>query len=239
MSAQIVGILIYINILRTQTSSHSPNSGCFVAQRLHYLRDTTLVSHLPHIDWPVPILTPQFTNLFYKYKFCLLEGQTVHSSPASHFATLRRQPCCSLHSTFLPRGKSTCLRQCVSMLARTGRPKLALALPTAKTTSHAMRSPALRSPLPPVSPSPTSPTARNTRLNQRGFSVMQPPTFAYAQSSETKSILKRGQKSNLTTGKKIQFQDDPAVMCLSPVPEDYHGTYVKMTRDERRWGKRA
>lgn len=125
------------------------------------------------------------------------------------------------------------------MISRTGRPKLALALPAATTTSHAMRSPALRSPLTPVSPSPISPTARNTRLNQRGFSVLQPPTFAYAQSSETKSILKKGQKPNLTAGKKIQFRDDPAVMCLSPVPEDYHGTYVKMSRDERRWGKRT
>lgn len=125
------------------------------------------------------------------------------------------------------------------MLARTSRPKLALALPTATATSHAMRSPALRSPLPPISPSPISPTARNTSLNQRGFSVIQPPTFAYAQSSETKSILKKGRKANLTAGKKIQFQDDPTIMCLSPVPEDYHGTYVKMTRDERRWGKRT
>lgn len=186
------------------------------------------MSCLPRTDWPVPILTPQFTNLFYKYK-CL-------SSRRQNRPQFSNKPFRNLTATssfqILTKGRS--LHQSVSMLARTSRPKLALALPTATTTSHAMRSP-----LPLVSPSPISPTARNTRLNQRGFSVMQPPTFAYAQSSETKSILKKGQKPNLTAGKKIQFRDDPAVMCLSPVPEDYHGTYVKMTRDERRWGKRA
>ncbi|MCJ1470655.1 hypothetical protein MMC07_009301 [Pseudocyphellaria aurata] len=124
------------------------------------------------------------------------------------------------------------------MLARNARPKLALALPTSSTTSRALRSPL---PPAPVSPSPVSPTARNTRLNQRGFSTFQPPTFAYAQSSNTKSILKRGptptSTSNSSAGKKLQFHDEPAVRCLTPVPDDYHGTYVKMTREERRWGK--
>lgn len=186
------------------------------------------MSCLPRTDWPVPILTPEFTNLFYKYKCLSSRRQNRPQFPNKPFRNL------TATSSFQILTKGRSLHQSVSMLARTSRPKLALALPTATTTSHAMRSP-----LPPVSPSPISPTARNTRLNQRGFSVMQPPTFAYAQSSETKSILKKGQKPNLTAGKKIQFRDDPAVMCLSPVPEDYHGTYVKMTRDERRWGKRA
>lgn len=122
------------------------------------------------------------------------------------------------------------------MLARTARPKLALALPTAPTASHALISPL---PPAPVSPSPISPTARNTRLNQRGFSTLQPPTFAYTQSSDTKSILKRGSTSSSSAGKKLQFQEELAVRCITPVPDDYHGTYVKMTRDERRWGKGA
>lgn len=122
------------------------------------------------------------------------------------------------------------------MLARTARPKLALALPTAPATSRALMSPL---PPPPISPSPISPTARNTRLNQRGFSTLQPPTFAYAQSSDTKSILKKGPTSNSSAGKKLQFQEELTVRCITPVPEDYHGTYVKMTRDERRWGKGA
>lgn len=122
------------------------------------------------------------------------------------------------------------------MLTRNARPKLALALPTSSTTSRALQSPL---PPAPVSPSPISPTARNTRLNQRGFSTFQPPTFAYAQSSTTttKSILKRGPTSNPSAGKKLQFHEELAVRCLTPVPDDYHGTYVKMTRDERRWGK--
>lgn len=123
------------------------------------------------------------------------------------------------------------------MLARAARPKLALALPS--TTAPTTR--ALRSPFPPtpVSPSPISPTARNTRLNQRGFSTLQPPTFAYSQSTDTKGILKKGQTSNSAICKKLQFREEPTVRCITPVPEDYHGTYVQMTRDERRWGKGA
>lgn len=138
------------------------------------------------------------------------------------------------------------------MLARAARPKLALAVPTINTsaataahhTATAARSP-LPLPLPrtPISPSPISPTVRNTRLNQRGFSsaTLQAPTFAaYSQStskssSNTKSILKKGGKVGGT--KKLSFKEEPSVRCVSPVPEDYHGTYLKMSRDERRWGK--
>lgn len=115
------------------------------------------------------------------------------------------------------------------MLARATRPKLALAVPTASST-HALQS----SPRP-ISPSPVSPTVKNTRANQRGFSTLQQPTFAYAQSSSTKSILKKGPSTS--SSKKLQFCEEPAVRCITPVPEDYHGTYVKLTRDERRWGK--
>ncbi|CAF9921872.1 MAG: hypothetical protein HETSPECPRED_004659 [Heterodermia speciosa] len=117
------------------------------------------------------------------------------------------------------------------MLSRSARPKLALAVPSA--TSHAIKSPLPRTP---ISPSPVSPTVRNTRANQRGFTTLQPPTFAYTQSSNTKSILKKGQTST-SSGKKLQFREEPAIRCITPVPEDYHGTYVKLGRDERRWGK--
>lgn len=120
------------------------------------------------------------------------------------------------------------------LAARAARPKLALALPTNSTGSLALKT---SHPRTPISPSPISPTVRNTRLNQRGFSTLQQPTFAYAQSVDTKSILKRGQSSTSTASKKLQFNEEPAVRCITPVPEDYHGTYVKMTRDERRWGK--
>jgi len=119
--------------------------------------------------------------------------------------------------------------QTISMLARAARPKLALAVPIS-TTSHALKSPL------PISPSPISPTVRNTRANQRGFSTFQQPTFAYALSSNTKSILKKSQQST-SSGKKLQFREEPAVRCITPVPDDYHGTYVKMSRDDRRWGK--
>ncbi|KAL9077657.1 MAG: hypothetical protein Q9161_000029 [Pseudevernia consocians] len=114
------------------------------------------------------------------------------------------------------------------MLARAARPKLMLAVPT-------VAPPTLALPRTPISPSPMSPTVRNTRLNQRGVSTLQAPTFTYAQPSNTKSILKKGRTSS-STGKKLQFRDEPAVRCISPVPEDYHGTYVKMSKDERRWG---
>lgn len=120
----------------------------------------------------------------------------------------------------------------VKMLARAARPKLALAVPTYPQASFA------KSPLPrtPISPSPVSPKVRNTRHDQRGFPTLQPPTFAYSQSSKTKSILKKGPTSNLGCGKKLQFRDEPTVRFISPVPEDYHGTYLKMSKDERMWG---
>lgn len=120
------------------------------------------------------------------------------------------------------------------LAARAARPKLALALPTSSSGSLALKTPHPRTP---ISPSPISPTVRNTRLNQRGFATLQQPTFAYAQCADTKSILKKGRSSTSATGKKLQFNEEPAVRCITPVPEDYHGTYVKMTRDERRWGK--
>lgn len=126
------------------------------------------------------------------------------------------------------------LHQTANMIARTARPKLALSLPMATVPARTLKSPL---PCTPVSPSPVSPTARNTRLNQRGFSTFQPPTFAYAQSSNTKSILKKGQTESSTANKTLQFQEEPAVRCITPVPEDYHGTYIKMSRDERRWGR--
>lgn len=132
----------------------------------------------------------------------------------------------TIHKILIIHPKST-----ANMLARAARPKLMLAVPTAAPATL------IKSPLPrtPVSPSPISPTVRNTRLNQRGFSTSQPPTIVYAQPTNTRSILKKGQKAS-STGKKLQFREEPAVRCISPVPEDYHGTYVKMSKDERRWG---
>ncbi|KAL8780949.1 MAG: hypothetical protein Q9203_000962 [Teloschistes exilis] len=123
----------------------------------------------------------------------------------------------------------------VNMLVRAARPKLALSVPTAPAvTNLAPKSPILRTP---VSPSPISPTVRNTKLNQRGLSTLQVPTFAYEQNANTKSILKKSQATGSFASKKLQFREDPTVKCITPVPDDYHGTYIKMSRDERRWGK--
>ncbi len=127
------------------------------------------------------------------------------------------------------------------MLAtRAAKPKLSLSISAASKPSSSLQPPSLaRTPL---SPSPISPTARNTRLNQRGFSTAQQPSYAYAQSSTTtKSILKKGQRSG-TAGlapRKLHFRDEPVVYSITPVDqgEDYYGRYVPMTRDEKRWGR--
>lgn len=126
-------------------------------------------------------------------------------------------------------------------MLRAAKPKLSLAVPS---TSHIAAS-GPKSPFPlPVSPSPiNSPTARNTLLNQRGYSTFQAPTYAYAQPSNTtakKSILKKNVPTTVVTtsnGKRIQFNDAPSIKCVSPMPADYHGEYIKMSRDEKRWGK--
>jgi hypothetical protein len=121
-------------------------------------------------------------------------------------------------------------------MLRAAKPKLSLAVPSMSIAHSAPKSPF---PIP-ISPSPiNTPTARNTVLNQRGFSTFQPPTFAYQQSANTKSILKRDASTAAaaaTQRKKIQFHDIPTVNCVSPMPDGYHGEYVKMSRDERRWG---
>lgn len=131
--------------------------------------------------------------------------------------------------------------QLVKMLAaRAAKPKLSLSISTAaQSTSRpslSLKSP-VAMPRTPISPSPISPTARNTRLNQRGYSTMQQPTFAYANSSSSKSILKKGQTPR-SASKRLQINDAPTVYCVTPIEntDEYYGTYVKMSREERRWG---
>ena len=120
-------------------------------------------------------------------------------------------------------------------MLRAAKPKLSLTVPGTASTHGAPKSPF---PLP-ISPSPiSSPTARNTALNQRGFSTLQPPTFNYPQSGDTKSILKKDQSNNNNSAgdKHIQFKESPIVTCVSPMPPGYHGEYKQIGRDERRWG---
>jgi len=129
----------------------------------------------------------------------------------------------------------------VTMLAsRSMKPKLSLSISTniAQTSrpSLPVLSPVSKPMCSPLSPSPSSPTARNTRLNQRGYSTLQKPTYAYSNSSSCRSILKKGQPSSAVSQRKLQFSEQPVVYKVAPIEEeDYYGAYKKMTRDERRW----
>ncbi|OAL35285.1 hypothetical protein AYO20_05539 [Fonsecaea nubica] len=130
------------------------------------------------------------------------------------------------------------------LASRTAKPKLSLSISTAQTTrpTLSLKSPMtpLRSPLKsPVSPSPASPTARNTRLNQRGYSTLQQPTYSYVNSSSSRSILKKSPSKTSTQRRQLSFSDTPVVYSVTPIEEeDYYGRHVKMSRDERRWGRR-
>lgn len=135
---------------------------------------------------------------------------------------------------------------CATMLAtRVPKPKLTLSISTATSATSrpvlTIQPPmTINVPRTPLSPPPLSPTAHNTRLNQRGFSTMQQPTFAYTNASSSKSILK---KTPSRTGqvKRIRFSGEPTVHCITPIEntDDYYGTSARMSRDERRWGRRS
>jgi len=150
------------------------------------------------------------------------------------------------------------------LASRAVKPKLSLSISTSSATPQSRRpalslnlpspvamSMPLRSPCTPVEPSPASPTARNTRLNQRGYSTFQQPSFAYANSySSSKSILKKGSSQHssskaLSGSRRLQFRDEPTVHAITPIDQEdrehyygSHGSGSKMSRDERRWGAR-
>ncbi|OAP63698.1 hypothetical protein AYL99_02925 [Fonsecaea erecta] len=132
------------------------------------------------------------------------------------------------------------------LASRTAKPKLSLSISTATAQATrptlSLKSPLtpLRSPLKsPVSPSPASPTARNTRLNQRGYSTLQQPTYSYVNSSSSRSILKKSPSKTSTQRRQLSFSDTPVVYSVTPIEEeDYYGAHVKMSKDERRWGRR-
>ena len=126
--------------------------------------------------------------------------------------------------------------------SRAMKPKLSLSVSTTAAQSSrpslSLKTP-LRSPLP---PSPMSPTVRNTQMNQRGYSTVQHPTYAYSNSSSSRSILKKGQQSSGSIAprqRQLQFKDEPTINLVTPIEEEgYYGTYAKMTREERRWQRR-
>lgn len=135
------------------------------------------------------------------------------------------------------------------LASRSVKPKLSLSISTAAAAQSSTRpSLSLRSPITasqalprtPVSPAPCSPTARNTRLNQRGYSTAQQPTFAYANTASQRSILKKGSSPSSVAGRRLQFREEPTVHAITPIEagDDYYGTYTKMSKDERRWARR-
>lgn len=85
----------------------------------------------------------------------------------------------------------------------------------------------------PISPSAASPTAA------KKFSSFKAPPYNYINACSAKSILKKSHAGTPSVNpvKRIQFEGAPTVHCLSPIenPDEYYGTYIKLTRDERRW----
>jgi len=108
------------------------------------------------------------------------------------------------------------------------RPKLSLAVPSAsKPSIPQLVIPAsvsqVHRPSHLPSPSPLTPTARNTQFNQRSSSTLQVPSM-------------HGSAPKKTAGKKkVSFADAHHVELVSPCPQDYYGDYVKVSREERRW----
>lgn len=128
--------------------------------------------------------------------------------------------------------------------SRVVKPKLSLSISTAASQSSrptlSLKSPVM--PRTPISPSPISPTARNTRINRKGFSTSsyQQPSYSYANHSSSKSCLKK-KGSQGSPSKKLQIAAEPTVYCVTPIEagDEYYGGYVKMSREERRWTKRS
>jgi len=65
---------------------------------------------------------------------------------------------------------------------------------------------------------------------------MQQPTYAYPNSSSSRSILKKGQTPTTSSQRQLKFSEQPVVHRVAPIEEeDYYGAYKKMSRDDRRW----
>lgn len=133
-------------------------------------------------------------------------------------------------------------RKRAKMISRAPKPKLSLSINSSPQPARPTLSLKTQTSMPrtPVSPSPISPTIRNTRLNASGYSTVQVPSYAYTNSSSAKSILKKGSGSSVSSKtKKLQIALEPVVYSVSPIEagEEYYGAHVKMSRDERRWGR--
>ncbi|KAF4215259.1 hypothetical protein CNMCM8980_010337 [Aspergillus fumigatiaffinis] len=114
------------------------------------------------------------------------------------------------------------------------RPKLSVVTSTAQSLTRPSLS--LKSPGPfprtPNSPVPLSPGGKR-------FSSIQTQSYGYTNSCKSKSILKKQPMASATSHaeKRIQFQGTPTVHCVTPIenPEEYYGTYTKLSKEERRW----
>lgn len=115
--------------------------------------------------------------------------------------------------------------------ARAMKPKLSVSISAAQNSrpSLSLKSPG---PLPrtPISPVAASPTVKR-------FSSLQVPAYNYDNSCASKSILKKSSAGRAIPDKRIQFKGTPTVHCVTPIenPEEYYGTYTKLSREERRW----
>ncbi|PWY90727.1 hypothetical protein BO70DRAFT_392412 [Aspergillus heteromorphus CBS 117.55] len=114
------------------------------------------------------------------------------------------------------------------------KPKLSLSISAAQNASRPALS--LKSPgaIPRTPISPASPSAKR-------FSFFQVQSYGYTNSCSSKSILKKhsaGVPSHAE--KRIHFKGTPTVHCVTPIenPEEYYGTYTKLSREERRWTPR-
>ncbi|KAL9099036.1 MAG: hypothetical protein Q9163_005402 [Psora crenata] len=123
----------------------------------------------------------------------------------------------------------------LAITARAARPKLSLAVPpqnsatatgpalslkaTTTVGESSLPSPAPRHLAPPTFAShPETPAARRAGAGAGGLVVQKKPA------KEKK--------------KKVQFRAETEVKCVTPLPEECYGAYVKMTREERTWTRR-
>lgn len=132
------------------------------------------------------------------------------------------------------------------LASRAGKPRLSLNIApvSSQSTRPALSLVSPMTPLAPLgsplrspfSPLPTSPTAKNTKLNRRGFAtIAQQPTYSYTNTSTSRSILKKSQAVT-SRRRQLQFLEDPVVYSISPIEDpEYYGGYKKLSRDERRW----
>jgi hypothetical protein len=69
---------------------------------------------------------------------------------------------------------------------------------------------------------------------------MQQPTYAYVNSSASRSILKKSAATKPSSQRRqLSFSETPVVYSVTPIEEpDYYGSNTKMSREERRWARR-